>query len=59
MKKIVFLIALSLTIFSCSKVPKGEYIISGEAKGIPNGKMVVVKQKNDFGIVVNVDSAKN
>lgn len=58
MKKIVFLIALSLTIFSCSKVAKGEYIISGEAKGIPNGKMVVVKQKNDFGIVVNVDSAK-
>jgi peroxiredoxin len=58
MKKIVFLIALSLTIFSCSKVAKGEYIISGEAKGIPNGKMVVLKQKNDFGIVVNVDSAK-
>ncbi len=58
MKKIVFLIALSLTIFSCSKVAKGEYIISGEAKGIPNGKMVVLKQKNDLGIVVNVDSAK-
>ena len=49
---------LSLTIFSCSKVAKGEYIISGEAKGIPNGKMVVVKQKNNFGLLVNLDSAK-
>lgn len=58
MKKIVFLIALSFTIFSCSKVAKGEYIVSGEAKGIPNGKMVVLKQKNDYGIIVNVDSAK-
>jgi len=58
MKKIVFLIALTLIVFSCNKVPKGEYIISGEAKGIQNGKMVVVKHQNEFGIVVNVDSAK-
>ncbi len=58
MKKIVFLIVLSSTLFSCNKVPKGEYIISGEAKGIPNGKMVVVKHQNEFGIVESVDSAK-
>lgn len=58
MKKIVFLIALSFLIFSCSKVAKGEFLISGEAKGIPNGKMVFLKMKDDNGIVINMDSAK-
>ncbi len=58
MKKIVFLLVLSLTIFSCSKVRKGEFLISGNAKGIADGKMVVLKKQNEFGIVVNVDSAK-
>ena len=58
MKKIVFLLVFSLTIFSCSKVRKGEFLISGNAKGIADGKMVVLKKQNEFGIVVNVDSAK-
>jgi peroxiredoxin len=58
MKKIVFLALLALTIFSCSKVKKGEYLISGKAKGIANGKMVVLKKQNEFGMVVSVDSAK-
>lgn len=58
MKKIVFLIALSLSILSCSKVKKGEFLISGEAKGLPNGKMVFLKTQNDVGLVLNVDSAK-
>ncbi|MFY8182047.1 MAG: redoxin domain-containing protein [Flavobacterium sp.] len=58
MKKIVFLIALSLSILSCSKVKKGEFLISGEAKGIPNGKMVFIKTQNDVGLVLNVDSTK-
>lgn len=58
MKKLVFLIALSFTILSCSKVADGEYLITGNTKGVPNGKMVVLKKKNDYGIVVNVDSTK-
>ncbi len=58
MKKIVFLALLALTIFSCSKVKKGEYLISGKAKGIADGKMVVLKKQNDFGIVMKLDSAK-
>jgi len=58
MKKILFLIGLSLTIFSCSKVGDGEYLITGIAKGVPNGKMVVLKKKSDFGVIVNVDSTK-
>jgi len=58
MKKIVFLIALSLSILSCSKVKKGEFLISGEAKGIPNGKMIFLKTQNDVGLVLNVDSTK-
>ena len=58
MKKIVFLIALSLSILSCSKVKKGEFLISGEAKGLPNGKMIFLKTQNEVGLVLNVDSAK-
>ena len=58
MKKIVFLLVLSLAIFSCSKVRKGEFLISGNAKGIADGKMVVLKKQNEFGVVVNIDSAK-
>ncbi len=58
MKKIVFLTLLALTIFSCSKVKKGEYLISGKAKGIADGKMVVLKKQNDFGMVIKLDSAK-
>ncbi len=58
MKKIAFLLVLSLAIFSCSKVRKGEFLISGKAKGIADGKMVVLKKQNEFGLVVNVDSAK-
>lgn len=58
MKKIVYLILLSLAILSCSKVAKGEYLISGKAKGIADGKMVILKKQNEFGIVISVDSTK-
>jgi hypothetical protein len=58
MKKIVLLLVLSLTIFSCSKVRKGEFLITGKAKGIADGIMVVIKKQNEFGLVVGVDSAK-
>ncbi len=58
MKKIVLLFVLSLAIFSCSKVRKGEFLITGKAKGLADGIMVVVKKQNEFGLVVGVDSAK-
>ncbi|MEC4005867.1 TlpA disulfide reductase family protein [Flavobacterium sp. SUN052] len=58
MKKIVVLIVLSLTIFSCTNVPKGEFLISGAAKGLPDGKMITLKVRNEFGQIVNMDSAK-
>jgi hypothetical protein len=58
MKKIAFLLVLSLAIISCSKVRKGEFLISGKAKGVANGTMIYIKKQNEFGLVVNVDSAK-
>lgn len=58
MKKIVFLIVISLSILSCSKVKKGEFLISGEAKGLPNGKMIFLKTQNEYGLVSSIDSAK-
>jgi peroxiredoxin len=58
MKNTVFLIALSFIIFSCSKVAKGEYLISGDAKGIVDGKMVILKTQNENGIIFNLDTVK-
>jgi len=58
MKKIVLFIVLSFSILSCNKVKKGEFLITGEAKGLPNGKMIFLKTQNDVGLVSNVDSAK-
>lgn len=58
MKKIVLLIAIIVTIASCSKVKKGEYLISGIAKGIADGKMVILTGQTDTGIQIAVDTVK-
>ena len=58
MKKIVVLIVLALTIFSCTNVPKGEFLISGTAKGLPDGKIIALKVRNDFDKIVTMDSVK-
>jgi len=33
-------------------------MISGEAKGLPNGKMIYLKTQNEVGLVLSVDSTK-
>lgn len=43
MKKIFFLLTASVAIISCSKVKDGEYLITGTAKGIENGKTIVLQ----------------
>lgn len=43
MKKIFFLLTASAAIISCSKVKDGEYLITGTAKGIENGKTIILQ----------------
>lgn len=59
MKKIVSVIILSLVLFSCSKVKKGEFLITGTAKGIENGKLVVLQTQDESGMMMMpVDTVK-
>lgn len=43
MKKILFLLTASAAIISCSKVKDGEYLITGTATGIENGKTIILQ----------------
>src|SRR5215217_2916869 len=43
MKKIFFLLTASMAIISCSKVKDGEFLITGTAKGIENGKTIILQ----------------
>ena len=57
MKKILLLLLASVSIVSCSKVGKDEYIITGEAKGIKNGTMVILQKQDSTGLVA-IDTVK-
>lgn len=50
MKKIFLLLTASLTILSCNKVAKGEFLITGTAKGLENGKTVVLEKQDEMGM---------
>jgi len=60
-KKILLLAGLSL-LASCSKVGDNEYLISGTATGIDNGKMAILQIQNEMGPVskdtVKVENGK-
>lgn len=62
MKKIILLLSATVVLVACSKVGKGEYIISGTAKGIENGKTVILETQDETGVVakdtVKVENGK-
>lgn len=58
MKKLIVVALSALSIISCSKVGKNEYLISGEAKGIPNGKTVILQVQGDGGMPKALDTVK-
>ncbi|KQB40745.1 Thiol:disulfide interchange protein [Flavobacterium daejeonense] len=60
MKKLFLLLSASAVLFSCSKVGKGEYIITGTAKGIENGKTIILKTQDPSGMggLINIDTVK-
>ncbi|MWB92910.1 DUF4369 domain-containing protein [Flavobacterium sp. GA093] len=59
MKKIFFLLTASVAIISCSKVKDGEYLITGTAKGIENGKTIILQgQDPNTMAVIALDTVK-
>lgn len=60
MKKLFLLLSASAVLFSCSKVGKDEYIITGTAKGIENGKTIILQTQDPSGMggLINIDTVK-
>jgi len=59
MKKIFLLLTASVAIISCSKVKDGEYLITGTAKGIENGKTIILQgQDPKTQMTVALDTVK-
>jgi peroxiredoxin len=58
MKKILIVGAFVALLFSCSKVAKGEYLITGNIKGIKTG-LVFLQKQNPAGMgIINIDTVK-
>ena len=59
MKKLVLIASMAIVAFSCSKVKKNEFLISGTAKGVEDGKMVILQRQDPTtGMIIAIDSAK-
>ena len=59
MKKIILLLSATVVLISCSKVGKGEYLISGIAAGIENGKTIILETQDANGMgLIAVDTVK-
>jgi hypothetical protein len=58
MKKIILLLSAAVVLVACSKAGKGEYVISGTAKGIENGKTIILETQDETGMLVAKDTAK-
>jgi hypothetical protein len=58
MKNNFLLLSAAVVLISCSKVGKDEYIISGTAKGVENGKTIILERQDESGMTVAVDTVK-
>jgi peroxiredoxin len=58
MKKIAFVLSIFLVITSCSKVSKGEFLISGTAKGYKDGTKIILQSQDEKTMQpITIDSA--
>jgi hypothetical protein len=59
MKKIILLVSVAVVLFSCNKVGKDEFLITGTATGIENGKTVILEtQDPTTGVITALDTVK-
>lgn len=58
MKKIVLLTILSAIFIGCGDVKEGEFTIEGQAKGVDNGKLIVLHKQDDSLGMIPVDTTR-
>ncbi len=59
MKKLILLLSATVVLISCNKVGKGEFIISGTAKGIADGKTIILQTQDPNGMGLKpIDTVK-
>lgn len=59
MKKIILLLSATVFLISCSNVGKGEFLITGTAKGIDNGKTIILETQDANGLgLIALDTVK-
>jgi len=59
MKKIILLLSVAVVLFSCNKVGKDEFLITGTATGIENGKTIILEtQDPTTGAITALDTVK-
>jgi thiol-disulfide isomerase/thioredoxin len=58
MKKIILLLLVTVILFSFTKVGKGEYLITGTAKGIKDGKTVTLETQDNKGALLTKETVK-
>jgi len=58
MKKIILLLSATVLLISCSKVGKDEFIITGTATGVENGKTIILETQDAVGGLIAVDTVK-
>lgn len=59
MKKIILLLSVAVVLFSCNKVGKDEFLITGTATGIENGKTIILESQDPTtGAIIALDTVK-
>jgi hypothetical protein len=59
MKKIILLLSVAVVLFSCNKVGKDEFLITGSATGIENGKTIILESQDPTtGAIIALDTVK-
>ncbi|HSN48551.1 MAG TPA: DUF4369 domain-containing protein [Flavobacterium sp.] len=58
MKKIILLLSATVLLISCSKVGKNEFLITGTATGVENGKTIILETQDAAGGLLAVDTVK-
>lgn len=59
MKKIILLLSAAVVLLSCNKVGKDEFLITGTATGIENGKTIILEtQDPTTGAITALDTVK-
>jgi hypothetical protein len=59
MKKIILLLSAAVVLISCNKVGKDEFLITGTATGIENGKTIILEtQDPTTGAITALDTVK-